>query len=88
MCPHVGLEVGTLEVGLVAVLVGTNVTAYTRHFWLQRAQSLLQCSGARRGGDGWQLAATGRDQCGLDVQCGYNWLWEEQHHGGCSHMTL
>lgn len=82
VCPHVGLEVGTLEVGLVAVPVGTNVTAYTRHFWLQRAQSLLQCSGTRCGGDGWQLGTTGRDQRGLDVQCGYNWLWEEQHHGG------
>lgn len=74
VCPHVGLEVGTLEVGLAAVLVGTNVTAYARHFWLQRAQSLLQCSGTRCGGDGRQLGAAARDQRGLDVQCGYNWL--------------
>lgn len=88
MCPHVGLEVGTLEVGLVAVLLGTNVAAYTRDFWLQRAQSLLQRSGARRGGDGRQLGAAGRDQRGLDVQCGNNWLWEEQHHRGCGHLTL
>lgn len=67
VCPQMGLEVRTLEVGLVAVLVGTNVTAYTRHFRLQRAQSLLQCSGTRRGGDGWQFGAAGCDQRGLDV---------------------
>lgn len=83
-----GLEVGTLEVGLVAVLAGTNVAAYTRDLRLQRAQSLLQCSAARRGRDGWQLGAAGGDQRGLDVQCGDNWLWEEQHHGGCGHLTL
>lgn len=88
VCPHVGLEVGTLEVGLVAEVVGTNVAAYARHFWLRRAQSLLQRSVARRGGDGRQLGAAGSDQRGLDVQGGYNWLREEQHHGGCGHLTL
>lgn len=41
VCPHVGLEVGALEVGLAAVLMGTNMIAYTGHFWLQRGVSLL-----------------------------------------------
>lgn len=86
--PHVGLEVGTLEVGLAAEVVGTNVAAYTGRFWLQRAQSSLQCSAARRRGDGRQLGAAGFDQRGLDVQGGHNRLWEEQHHGGCGHLTL
>lgn len=58
MCPHVGLEVGALEVGLVAVLAGTNVTAHTGHFWLQWALSLLQQGTARCGGDVWQLGST------------------------------
>lgn len=53
MRPHVGLEVGALEVGLVAVLIGTNMTAYTGNFWLRRALPLLQHGTARCGGDGW-----------------------------------
>lgn len=53
MCPHVGLEVGALEVGLVAVLVGTNMTTCAGHLWLQWTLSLLQQRGARRRGDGW-----------------------------------
>lgn len=88
MRPHVGLQVGTLEVGLVAVLLGTNVTAYTRNFRVWWAKSLLRGSGRRRGGDGRELGATRRDEGGLDIQCGYYWLWEEQHHGGCGHLTL
>lgn len=53
MRPHVGLEVGALEVGLAAVVMGTNMTAHTEHLWLQWGVSLFQQDSARRGGDGW-----------------------------------
>lgn len=51
--PHVGLEVGALEVGLIAVLTGANMTAYTGDFSLWQALPLCQHDMARRRGNGW-----------------------------------
>lgn len=52
VCPHVGLEVGALEVGLAAVLTGTDMAACTGRLRLQRVSSLLRRGWAGRRGDG------------------------------------
>lgn len=88
VCPHVGLEVGALEVGLATVLVRANVAPRARHFSLRRGASLLYRCTPRCGGDGCKPGATGRRLRLLDVNGRNGRLGDEEHYGAIHHLTL